>query len=373
MGFIKKARTGTGWLIQIIGGIIWIGCGIWVLIWTLHVLFDALGVWTIFVFLLFAPVTYLASIFIVWFTSDSFPFIMLIPYLASFIGLAIVALGGKIKGEEYEYKETTNDSTVKQKLTINPTEALYGTKKIITRKGKKLEVTIPPGVKTGSLVKLAGALQITDGYYGDLFIVINVKSKRPIVYAISVISVLFIIISSIVITRAVSNNTEIIYPPYITVYNNEQPDNFYSYGKPVNLVNNSNATDPSWLELKDFLISDRTNQQPYIEYSYECASYAEELHNHAEARGIRAAFVALFFLNELDGHALNAFYTKDRGLVFIDCSSLGYDTVIYIEKGKELGAIEIEKADSFDYDYYIQYDDKSFEPLGIVDLVYIYW
>src|SRR4030042_1261722 len=99
MGLINKARTGTGWFMQIIGGLIWIGCGGWVLIWTLH--------------LLFAPVTYLASILIVWFTSDSFPFLILIPYFASFIGITIIALGGKIKGDEYS--ETVVDATVKKK------------------------------------------------------------------------------------------------------------------------------------------------------------------------------------------------------------------------------------------------------------------
>src|SRR4030042_336368 len=210
-----------------------------------------------------------------------------------------------------------------QKLTINPNEALNGTKKIIVRKSKRLEVTIPAGVKTGTLVKLSDALQITDGYSGDLFIQINIKNSRSIVYAISAIAILFIVISSIVIARTITTSTDIVYPPGITVLNNEQPDDFSSYGKPVNIVNNDNAVDPTWEELKDFILLDKTDQQPYIEFSYECASYAEEVHNHAEARGIRAAFVAVFFLNEFDGHALNAFYTKDKGLVFIDCSSLG--------------------------------------------------
>lgn len=260
-----------------------------------------------------------------------------------------------------------------QKLTIKPEEALYGTKKLITRNGKRLEVTIPPGVKTGTQVKLSGALQITDGYYGDLFIQINVKSMRRIVYAVSTIAVLFIVISSIVITQTITTRPETVYPPYIKVFNNEQPENFYSYGKPVALTNDDNAVDPTWQELKDFLLSDKTDQQPYIEYSYECASYAEEVHNHAEARGIRAAFVAIFFSNDLEGHALNAFQTTDKGLVFIDCSSLGYDTIIYIAEGRECGAIEIEKAMFLDYNYYLNYDDKSFKPLGIVDKVYIYW
>ena len=66
---LNKARTGTGCFIQIIGGILWIGGGLTVLIWTLYVLFSTIGVWTIFVGLIFAPITYIASILIVWFTT----------------------------------------------------------------------------------------------------------------------------------------------------------------------------------------------------------------------------------------------------------------------------------------------------------------
>jgi len=101
MGLIKKARTGAGCFVQIIGGILWIGAGLTVLIWTLYVLFSVFGIWTIFVGLLFAPITYLASILIVWFTTGIFPVIMLIPYVVSWVGMIIVGLGGAISGGEY--------------------------------------------------------------------------------------------------------------------------------------------------------------------------------------------------------------------------------------------------------------------------------
>jgi hypothetical protein len=259
-----------------------------------------------------------------------------------------------------------------QKLKIKPTEALYGTKKLIIRNGKKLEVIIPPGVKTGSLVKLAGALQITDGYYGDLFIQINVTSIRNIAYVISAIAAIFIIVASIVVIRSINNDSG---NGSMTEFHDKQPENFYSYGKPVSLVNNPNAIDPTWQELKDFLLSDKTDEQPYIEYSYECASYAEEVHNHAEARGIRAAFVSIWFLNDFEGHALNAFRTTDKGLVYIDCSTgIGVDLVAYIEKDKEYGIILLEMAESFDYNYFISFDDDlKLELLGIVEEIYIYW
>ena len=99
-GLISKARTGTGRFIQIIGGLLWGVCGLLMFIWTLYVLFSIFGIWTIFVGLLLAPVTYVASIFIIWFSTGIFPVLLLIPYIASFFGLVLVAIGGAISGED---------------------------------------------------------------------------------------------------------------------------------------------------------------------------------------------------------------------------------------------------------------------------------
>ena len=64
---------------------------------------------------------------------------------------------------------------VRYELAISQKEALQGTKKILSRKGKKLEVNIPAGVRSGSIVKLSNARQITDGLPGDILIQIVVK------------------------------------------------------------------------------------------------------------------------------------------------------------------------------------------------------
>jgi len=60
-------------------------------------------------------------------------------------------------------------------LTISREEAMHGVKKILKRKGKKLEVTIPAGVKTGKVVILRNARQISDGSPGDILIKVIVK------------------------------------------------------------------------------------------------------------------------------------------------------------------------------------------------------
>ena len=100
MGLISKARTGAGRFVQIIGMILWLGAGLVVLVWTLYVLFATFGPLAIFAGLFLFPVTYLASIFIVWFSTGIFPVILLIPYVTSFVGIVLVGVGGAISGED---------------------------------------------------------------------------------------------------------------------------------------------------------------------------------------------------------------------------------------------------------------------------------
>jgi hypothetical protein len=91
------------------------------------------------------------------------------------------------------------------------------------------------------------------------------------------------------------------------------------------LINQPSANDPSWNELRSFLKKDKTDSTPYAPGVYECGNFAEDLHNNAEAHGIRAAFVAVHFYNA-PSHALNAFKTTDRGLVYIDDTGNEYAT-----------------------------------------------
>jgi len=67
---------------------------------------------------------------------------------------------------------------VQYELTLTPREASQGVKKVLIRKRKRLEVKIPPGVKTGGVIKLRNARQSTDGIPGDILIKISVKQNR---------------------------------------------------------------------------------------------------------------------------------------------------------------------------------------------------
>ena len=114
------------------------------------------------------------------------------------------------------------------------------------------------------------------------------------------------------------------------------------------LINNKNAADPAYTQLVSFLKSDKTDEYPYtaangapntyygtakshvdltriqniIDGTAEpnnpdvCSDFAERLHNDAEMAGIRCAYVSVALSTGL--HALDAFQTSDKGLIYID-------------------------------------------------------
>jgi len=105
------------------------------------------------------------------------------------------------------------------------------------------------------------------------------------------------------------------------------------------LVDNPEATDTTWAEVKAFLSKDKTENNRYIEGEYDCSEFSRDVHNNAEAAGIRIAEVHVRWSNDLTGHALNAFLTTDYGLVYIDCTG-GPDVAVRVVKGKTYRGIE---------------------------------
>jgi len=139
------------------------------------------------------------------------------------------------------------------------------------------------------------------------------------------------------------------------------------------LVDKITAVNPTFAELRNFLASDKTDSNDYIlsfatrdrTPSYVCADFAEAIHNNAEASGIKAGFVVF---DEID-HALNAFQTIDKGLIFIDSTGqffihtvtppweiafgepIIWDKIAYVQKGKALGFIELGFAPYYGFEY----------------------
>lgn len=145
----------------------------------------------------------------------------------------------------------------------------------------------------------------------------------------------------------------------IEVYSDIQPDVMINWdGDSSLLLNNATSHNPTWSELMAFITRDNTDSLFYGLPNL-CGWFAEQVHNNAEKAGIRAAFVVINF-KKGEGHALNAFNTTDRGLVYIDCTGQGIqavyppflcyivigdtdsdDKVAYLEIGKPLGMITL--------------------------------
>jgi len=164
-----------------------------------------------------------------------------------------------------------------------------------------------------------------------------------------------------------------------------------THGFQVVLENNPLATDPSWDRLKAFLAEDKTDERDYVMGDFVCGSFAQDVHNNAEKAGIRAAWVAIDLANKPIGHAINAFDTTDRGMVFTDSTGdtaedneaailkpeleenghtlTGHsrDRIAYVVKGKELGFIGLDTAQSTDYFYYEQYRESSREYMSLLN------
>ncbi|XUX00449.1 MAG: hypothetical protein TUN42_00275 [Dehalogenimonas sp.] len=153
-------------------------------------------------------------------------------------------------------------------------------------------------------------------------------------------------------------------------YDGRQPPyKLYPGGASVKLINNPAAVDVTWDRLIAFIESDATDHHAYIPDRYMCGSFAMDLHNDAEAGGIRAAWVAIDFYGENVGHAATAFMTIDRGLVIIDDTSSydvarqdissnavgSFDKVAYIAIGQDYGVVPLEVASSPLYNYYLSY------------------
>jgi curved DNA-binding protein len=91
---------------------------------------------------------------------------------------------GKVRFEVWPGQEINLDEIFGQarrpqeahyELAISQEEALQGVKKILKRRGKKLEVRIPARVRTGDVVRYRNALQTSDGSPGDILIKVIVK------------------------------------------------------------------------------------------------------------------------------------------------------------------------------------------------------
>lgn len=93
----------------------------------------------------------------------------------------------------------------------------------------------------------------------------------------------------------------------------------------------TNLKDPTYNEVLDFLLKDKTDEETYNESSYNCAHFSKDVNNNAEKKGIRSGYVKVE-LNINFPHALLAFNTTDGGLVFFEPQT---DQQVILESGKD--------------------------------------
>jgi curved DNA-binding protein len=75
----------------------------------------------------------------------------------------------------FPQEQSSKMSSVNYEIVLSKEQASKGMEKELARKGKRLQVKIPPGVKTGSKIRFKNALKTTDGQPGDIIISIKVK------------------------------------------------------------------------------------------------------------------------------------------------------------------------------------------------------
>ena len=87
-----------------------------------------------------------------------------------------------------------------------------------------------------------------------------------------------------------------------------------------------NAKDPTWAQLKSFLLSNvifknmLTGKAKYKTGEFMCQDFGMSLLNTAYASGIRCSDVSIIF-KDGGSHTINMFDTTDRGWVFVDSSA----------------------------------------------------
>lgn len=115
-------------------------------------------------------------------------------------------------------------------------------------------------------------------------------------------------------------------------------DNISSYSNVISGNQTYEIKNPTFEEVKDFILKDTTSQNKFVLNKYECRHFATDVNNNADAAGIRCAFVLLCYRN--GQHAVVGFDTTDRGMIYIEPQT---DAAIQPEVGGKYQGEEIKE------------------------------
>ncbi|MCX6001525.1 MAG: hypothetical protein NTY79_03195 [Chloroflexi bacterium] len=161
---------------------------------------------------------------------------------------------------------------------------------------------------------------------------------------------------------------------------------------PIQLTNNPKARDVLQKELKSFISGDSTDTEIAIQGSRDSDYFAKNVHDKAEANGIRAGIAIISFVGKDYQYVIDVFDTIDRGEIYVDCTgpyinettqNASYDKVAYIKVGSEYGVIDLQtvfsysSSDALKYEFYDKYrqthNNTYTLPVGIIEKVEKYW
>jgi len=95
-----------------------------------------------------------------------------------------------------------------------------------------------------------------------------------------------------------------------------------STGQYQSITNYRNATDVSYENVTSFLMTSGVEEMVYNDSSYRPVEYAALLHDDAEANGINCSIVASEVETQVPQHAVVAFHTTDRDMVYVDATAM---------------------------------------------------
>jgi hypothetical protein len=81
----------------------------------------------------------------------------------------------------------------------------------------------------------------------------------------------------------------------------------------------------------EFLKEDKTNENRYVDQVFDCVTFTKIVKENANSKGIKCGVVSLDLTGtKRIGHAINAFETTDRGIVYFDPQTDGERFGIYV-------------------------------------------
>jgi len=109
----------------------------------------------------------------------------------------------------------------------------------------------------------------------------------------------------------------------------------YSVGKIAGYQQGFTATgfnirDPTYDEMVSFIVVDKTETNTYVDSSYVCHDFSYDVKRNAFNAGYRCFWVGIEY-NLIYYHAVVAFNTTDRGIVYIEPQN---DEIVTVEIGK---------------------------------------